>query len=140
MRLTGPALRVTIFIGESDTWHHRPLYTEIVHRAHAAGLAGASVFRGIEGFGASSLIHTTRLLSLSEDLPLAIVIVDTEERVRAFLPQLDELVVEGLVILDDCEVIRYVGRGGAESGPGSADSTGSTGSADSTAEGAGGAS
>ena len=109
-RLTGSALRVTIFIGENDTWHHKPLYTEIVHRAHAAGLAGASVFRGIEGFGASSLIHTTRLLSLSEDLPVAIVIVDTEELVRAFLPQLDELVTEGLVILDDCEVIRYAGR------------------------------
>ena len=109
-RLTGSALRVTIFIGENDTWHHKPLYTEIVHRAHAAGLAGASVFRGIEGFGASSLIHTTRLLSLSEDLPVAIVIVDIEELVRAFLPQLDELVTEGLVILDDCEVIRYVGR------------------------------
>ncbi|MEV0910538.1 DUF190 domain-containing protein [Streptomyces hokutonensis] len=109
-RLTGSALRVTVFIGENDTWHHKPLYTEIVHRAHTAGLAGASVFRGIEGFGASSLIHTTRLLSLSEDLPVAIVIVDTEERVRAFLPQLDELVGEGLVILDECEVIRYVGR------------------------------
>jgi len=109
-RLTGSALRVTVFIGENDTWHHKPLYTEIVHRAHTAGLAGASVFRGIEGFGASSLIHTSRLLSLSEDLPVAIVIVDTEERVRAFLPQLDELVGEGLVILDDCEVIRYAGR------------------------------
>lgn len=109
-RLTGSALRVTVFIGENDTWHHKPLYSEIVHRAHAAGLAGASVFRGIEGFGASSLIHTSRLLSLSEDLPVAIVIVDTEERVRAFLPELDELVGEGLVILDGCEVIRYVGR------------------------------
>ncbi len=109
-RLTGRALRVTIFIGESDIWHHKPLYTEIVHRAHKAGLAGASVFRGIEGFGASSLIHTARLLSLSEDLPVAVVIVDDEQRIRAFLPQLDELVAEGLVILDDCEVIRYVGR------------------------------
>ncbi|MET8409625.1 DUF190 domain-containing protein [Streptomyces sp. NPDC005195] len=109
-RLTGSALRVTIFIGENDVWHHRPLYTEIVHRARAAGLAGASVFRGIEGFGASSLIHTSRLLSLSEDLPVAIVLVDTGERVRAFLPQLDELVGEGLVILDDCEVVRYTGR------------------------------
>lgn len=109
-RLTGRALRVTVFIGENDTWHHRPLYTEIVHRARAAGLAGASVFRGVEGFGASSLIHTTRLLSLSEDLPVAIVLVDTEERVRAFLPELDELVGEGLVILDDCEVVRYAGR------------------------------
>ncbi|MDQ0603959.1 PII-like signaling protein [Streptomyces canus] len=111
MRLTGDALRVTVFIGEHDTWHHKPLYSEIVHRAHAAGLAGASVFRGIEGFGASSRIHTSRLLSLSEDLPVAIVIVDTEERVRAFLPQLDELVTEGLVVLDGCEVIRYAGRG-----------------------------
>ncbi|MFF1720898.1 DUF190 domain-containing protein [Streptomyces sviceus] len=109
-RLTGNALRLTVYIGENDTWHHKPLYAEIVHRAHAAGLAGASVFRGIEGFGASSLIHTSRLLSLSEDLPVAVVIVDTEPLVREFLPQLDELVTEGLVTLDDCEVIRYVGR------------------------------
>ncbi|MCL8011542.1 DUF190 domain-containing protein [Streptomyces sp. AS02] len=109
-RLTGRALRLTVLVGENDTWHHKPLYSEIVRRAHAAGLAGASVFRGIEGFGASFLIHTSRLLSLSEDLPVAIVIVDTDERVRAFLPQLDELVAEGLVTLDDCEVIRYTGR------------------------------
>ncbi|MFE0417753.1 DUF190 domain-containing protein [Streptomyces tendae] len=109
-RLTGGALRLTVYVGENDTWHHRPLYSEIVHRAHAAGLAGASVFRGVEGFGASSLIHTTRLLSLSEDLPVAVVVVDTEERVRDFLPLLDELVTEGLVTLDPCEVVRYRGR------------------------------
>ncbi|WP_354638051.1 DUF190 domain-containing protein [Kitasatospora camelliae] len=109
-RLTGKALRATVFVGEDDVWHHRPLFSEIVHRAHAAGLAGASVFRGVEGFGASSLVHTSRLLSLSEDLPVAVVIVDTAERVRAFLPQLDELVTEGLVVLDEVEVIRYVGR------------------------------
>ncbi|MER7934777.1 DUF190 domain-containing protein [Streptomyces sp. NPDC048409] len=109
-RLTGRALRLTVYIGEDDIWHHKPLYTEIVHRAHAAGLAGASVFKGIEGFGATSRIHTARLLSLSEDLPVAVVLVDTEERIREFLPQLDELVTEGLVTLDDCEVIRYVGR------------------------------
>ncbi|MER6470720.1 DUF190 domain-containing protein [Streptomyces collinus] len=119
--LSGRALRLTVHIGEDDTWHHKPLYSEIVHRAHAAGLAGASVFRGIEGFGASSRIHTSRLLSLSEDLPVAIVVVDTEERVRAFLPQLDELVTEGLVTLEECEVIRYVGRppgpGGDTKGP-----------------------
>lgn len=114
-RLTGRALRLTVYIGENDTWHHKPLFTEIVHRAHAAGLAGASVFRGIEGFGASSLIHTSRLLSLSEDLPVAVVVVDTERRIREFLPHLDELVGEGLVTLDECEVIRYVGRDGEES-------------------------
>ncbi|WP_405365511.1 DUF190 domain-containing protein [Kitasatospora sp. NBC_00039] len=115
-RLTGPALRLTVLVGENDRWHHRPLYSEIVHRARAAGLAGASVFRGIEGFGASSLVHTARLLSMSEDLPVAVVVVDTEERVRAFLPELDELVAEGLVVLDPCEVIRYVGRGRSDEG------------------------
>ncbi|MEU6817340.1 DUF190 domain-containing protein [Streptomyces sp. NPDC046860] len=108
-RPAGDALRATIIVGEHDTYHHRPLYSEIVHRAHAAGLAGASVFRGIEGFGASSLIHTARLLSLNEELPVAIVIVDTEERVRAFLPELDGLVESGLVVLDECRVIRYGG-------------------------------
>lgn len=110
MRLSGKALRLTVIIGEDDLYHHKPLYHEIVHRARTAGLAGASVFRGIEGFGASSAIHTTRLLSLSEDLPVAIVIVDEEQRVRDFLPQLDELVSEGLVTLDEVEVIRYTGR------------------------------
>jgi uncharacterized protein len=110
MRLEGPALRLTIFVGEDDHWHHKPLYTEIVHRAHQAGLAGASVLRGIEGYGASSRIHTSRILSLSDDLPLVIIIVDAEDKVRAFLPQLDELVAEGLVIIDPVEVIRYVGR------------------------------
>ena len=86
VKLHGPALRLTIFVGESDVWHHRPLYTEIVHRAHKTGLAGASVIRGIEGYGASNRIHTTRLLSLSEDLPVAIIIVDHEAAIRDFLP------------------------------------------------------
>ncbi|MEZ5118613.1 MAG: DUF190 domain-containing protein [Candidatus Nanopelagicales bacterium] len=110
MKLQGPAMRLTIFVGESDQWHRRPVYTEVVHRAHAAGLAGASVMRGIEGFGATSRVHTTRLLSLSEDLPVAIVIVDTEQRIEAFLPELDELITQGLVILDPVQVIKYVGR------------------------------
>lgn len=115
MRLHGSALRLTVMVGESDRHRHRPLFTEIVHRAHKAGLAGATVLRGVEGFGASSRIHTARLLSLSEDLPVVIVIVDTPERVRAFLPELEELVTEGLVLLDDVEVIRYAG-GAAEEG------------------------
>ena len=102
-----------VFIGEDDTWHHKPLYHEIVHRAHVAGLAGASVLRGIEGYGASSRIHTTRLLSLSEHLPIAVIIVDQEALIRGFLPEIDELVTEGLVILDPVEVIRYVGRDAA---------------------------
>jgi PII-like signaling protein len=110
MRLHGSAVRLTILIGEDDQHHHRPLRSEIVRRAHQQGLAGASVFRGMEGFGASSLIHTTRILSLSEDLPIAIVIVDTEDKIKAFVAQLDELVTEGLVIMDPVEVYRYAGR------------------------------
>lgn len=116
MTLRGAAQRLTILIGESDVWRHRPLHSEIVRRAHAAGLAGASVFRGVEGFGASSRIHTTRLLSLSEDLPVAVVIVDTAERIEQFLPQLDELVPEGLVLLDEVQVVRYGGRPAAGDG------------------------
>ncbi len=110
MKLQGQSMRLTIFIGETDQWHHHPLYTEIVHRAHQAGLAGASVMRGIEGFGASSRVHTTRILSLSSDLPVAIIIIDAADRIEAFLPQLDELIQEGLVILDPVNVIKYVGR------------------------------
>lgn len=106
MRSSGPARRLTVLVGEGDHWHHRPVFTEIVHRAHAAGLAGASVFRGVEGYGGSNLIHTNRLLSLSEDLPVAVVIVDDADRIDAFLPQLDELMQGGLVLLDD--IIRYL--------------------------------
>lgn len=107
MRLQGPAKRLTVFIGESDRHHHTPLYAEIVHRAHQAGLAGASVLRGIEGFGASSHVHTSRILSLSEDLPIVIVIVDDAERVERFARELDELITEGLVVIDDVDVVRY---------------------------------
>ena len=110
MHLQGHARRLTIFVGEEDAVEHRPLATEIVHRAQQAGLAGATVLRGIEGFGASNHLHTTRILSLSNDLPIVIVIVDDAARVDAFIPQLDELITEGLVILDDVEVIKYVGR------------------------------
>ncbi|MFF0104958.1 DUF190 domain-containing protein [Streptomyces hirsutus] len=112
MELMGHALRMTVFVDDTDTWQHRPLYTEIVHRAHEAGLAGASVFRGVEGFGASSIVHTTRLLSMADDLPTAVVIVDEEDRIRAFLSQLDELAIEGLVTLEEVQVVHYVGREG----------------------------
>jgi PII-like signaling protein len=112
MRLNGPALRVTALIGESDMWRRKPLYSEIVHRAHAAGLAGATVVRGIEGYGKSNHIHTTRILSLSDDLPVMVVIVDVEERVRPFLAELEELVTEGLVIVEPVEVVHHTGRGG----------------------------
>ena len=110
MSLSGPAKRLMIIIAEDDVWHHKPLYTEIVHRAHKAGLAGASVFRGLEGYGATGRIHTSRLLSLSEDLPVAVIIIDTAERIEEFLPQLDELVTEGVAVLDDVHVHPYVGR------------------------------
>lgn len=106
MTLQGPAARLTVFVKEDAQWHHRPVYSEIVHRAHAAGLAGASVFRGIEGYGRSQHIHTSRILSLAEDLPCSIVIVDAEDKVRAFLPQVEELVGDGLVMIDVVEVIR----------------------------------
>jgi PII-like signaling protein len=108
--LEGPALRLTVIVGESDTVGHRPVYTEIVHRAHAAGLIGASVFRGIEGFGATGLVHTNRLLDLAEDLPVSVVIVDTAERIEAFLPQLEELVGDGLILLEDVRVVHHAGQ------------------------------
>lgn len=110
MKLEGHQQRLTIYLGESDRHGHTPLATEIVHRAHAAGLAGASVFRGIEGYGASNHIHTTRILSLSDDLPIAIVIVDRPDAIAPFLEQLDELITGGLVIVEDVEVVKYVGR------------------------------
>lgn len=112
MKLDGHQQRLTIYIGESDHHGHTPLATEIVQRAHAAGLAGASVFRGVEGYGASNHIHTTRILSLSDDLPMAIVIVDGRDAIAGFLPQLDELITEGLVTLEDVDVLKYVGRSG----------------------------
>ncbi|MFY9887115.1 MAG: DUF190 domain-containing protein [Streptosporangiaceae bacterium] len=130
MRLQGPARRITIFIGESDRYHHKPLYAEIVHRAHERGLAGASVFRGIEGFGAASRIHTSRLLSLSEDLPVAIIIVDTAERIDAFLDEAADLVTGGLVIVDDVDVHTYAGGdGGTGSAAGTSSAAGTRGAA-----------
>jgi len=116
MTLTGTAVRMTIFVSETDQFHHRPLYTEIVHRAHRAGLAGATVIRGHEGFGASSHIHTTRILSLADDLPALVLIVDQAQKIRDFVPQVEELVAKGLIILDEVEVVRYVGLGSGATG------------------------
>jgi PII-like signaling protein len=111
--LEGAAQRLTVTVGEGDVAGHRPVYAEIVHRAHAAGLAGAAVYRGIEGFGGSGQIHTNRLLSLSEDLPVSVVVVDTSERIEAFVPQVEALVTQGLITVEDVRVIRHVGgRGG----------------------------
>ena len=108
-KLEGGALRLTVFVGESDRWHHKSLYAEIVHRAHKAGLAGASAFRGIEGYGASSRIHTDGPLALSHDCPVVIVIIDSTDRIQGFLPQLDDLVDEGAVIVAPVHAIRYGG-------------------------------
>jgi PII-like signaling protein len=105
MSLSGSARRLTVIVDEDDMTGHRPVFTEIVHRAHAAGLAGASVFRGIEGYGATGRVHTSRILSLSENLPAMVVIVDTAEKIDAFLPQLAELGVRGVVTVDDVEVL-----------------------------------
>lgn len=107
MKMEGTGKLLRIFVGESDTWHGEPLYEAIVRRAKEHGLAGATVLRGIEGFGAHSRIHTARLLRMSEDLPLVIEIVDSEDRVRQALPLLDEMVSEGLVTLETVEVIAY---------------------------------
>ena len=109
-RVTAQAVRVTIHIGESDRHGHTPLHAEIVQRARAAGLAGATVLHGIEGFGASSVIHTRRLLTMSEDLPVVIILVDTPEHIDGFLPQLDDLITGGLVVRERVDIIKYEGR------------------------------
>jgi uncharacterized protein len=101
----GGALRLTVIVGEGDVVAHRPLYTEIVHRAHAAGLRGASVFRGVEGFGRGSAIHTNRLLDLSGELPVAVVIVDWAERIHAFVRDAAELWRTGLVTLEEVTMV-----------------------------------
>jgi PII-like signaling protein len=96
-----------IFLGESDRWHQQPLYEAIVLKARELGLAGATVLRGPMGYGASSRLHTAKILRLSLDLPLVIEIVDTEEKINLLLPHLDEMVLEGLVTLEDVRVLKY---------------------------------
>jgi uncharacterized protein len=109
MKLEGTGLLVRIYIGESDHWHGRPLYQAIVEFLREKHIAGATVLRGIEGFGARSRLHTTRILRLSEDLPILIEIVDEESRLRAILPELDAMVADGLITLEKVEVIAYRG-------------------------------
>ena len=107
MKFEGEGRLLRIFIGESDRWHGKPLYEAIVQVARREGLAGATVIRGIEGFGADSTLHTSRILRLSEDLPVVIEIVDRSERIDAVLPMLDQMVSEGMVTLETVRVISY---------------------------------
>lgn len=111
MKIEGQGLLVRIYVGENDHHEGRPLYQAVVERMRELGLAGATVLRGIEGFGAHARLHTTRLLRLSEDLPILIELVDSEERIRAALPVLDEMVGVGLITLEKVEVIAYRASG-----------------------------
>jgi hypothetical protein len=104
----GQLLRV--FIGESDRWHHQALYEAIVLKARELGLAGATVLRGPMGFGASSRLHTAKILRLSIDLPIVIEIVDTADQIQRLLPFLDEMVQDGMVTLEDVRVLKYRGK------------------------------
>jgi PII-like signaling protein len=112
MKLPSEAQLLRIFVGESDKYHGRPLYEAIVEEARRRGLAGATVLRGMLGFGASSHIHTAKVFRLSEDLPMVIEIVDTPEKIEKFLPDLDTMVTDGLVTLEKVQVIAYRANGG----------------------------
>lgn len=103
----GEQVLVRIFLGESDRWHQQPLHVALLERLRKEGIAGATVFRGIAGFGARNLLHTTHLLRLSEDLPILIEIVDTEEQAPRITAILDEMVAEGLVTIEKVRVLRY---------------------------------
>ncbi len=107
MRLPEEAELLRIFIGESDRHHGRPLYEAIVLEARKRGMAGATVLRGMMGFGADSRIHTAKILRLSEDLPIVVEIVDTPERIAELLPELDAMIQEGLITLERARVIAY---------------------------------
>jgi uncharacterized protein len=107
MKIEGTAKLVRIFLGESDRWKGQPLYVAIVEEMRKAGLAGATVFKGVLGFGAHSVVHAARIVDLSSDLPIVIELVDSEEKVAAFLPTLDAMVTEGLVTLEKIDVIAY---------------------------------
>src|SRR5213593_801327 len=107
MKLEGEGYLLRIYIGELDKWHHQPLYEAIVLKAREMGLSGATVLRGPMGFGAHSRLHTAKILRLSEDLPILIEIVDKEEKINAFLPEMDRMVRDGLITLEKVRVIKY---------------------------------
>src|SRR5437764_5193704 len=107
MEIPHQAVLLRIFIGESDRWEHKPLYEAIVLKAREMHLAGATVLRGPMGYGKSSRLHTAKILRLSMDLPLVIEIVDSEEKIRAFLPVLDKMLRGGLLTMEKVEVIDY---------------------------------
>jgi len=106
-KLDGEQVLVRIFIGESDKWQHRPLSGALLERLRQEGFAGATVFHGIAGFGARSVLHTAHILRLSEDLPVLIEIVESEPQVERLLPILDEMVSEGLVTMEKVRVLKY---------------------------------
>ena len=107
MRLSENGQLVRVFIGESDTWQGQPLYRAIVLKACALGLAGATVLKGPMGFGANSLVHTSKLLELSTDLPIIVEIVDGVEKIQSLLPFLDEVVTEGLITVEEVRILKY---------------------------------
>jgi uncharacterized protein len=109
VKLEGEGSLLRIYLGEQDKWQHHPLYEAIVLKAREMGLAGATVLRGPMGYGANSHMHTAKILRLSEDLPVLIEIVDKEDRINAFLPELDKMLGDGLVTLEKVHVIRYRG-------------------------------
>ena len=112
MTLPDRGILLRIFVGESDRHEDRPLYDWLVHKAHEMGLAGATVLRGLEGYGANSRLHTARVLRLSTDLPIVVEIVDTEQKIDAFMPHVDAAVKEGLVTAEKVEIRLYRSSGG----------------------------
>jgi uncharacterized protein len=108
MKLEGKAKLLRIYFGEDDKWKGLPLYKAVVEKCRQLDIAGATVYRGVEGYGASTLIRRSHLLSISSDAPIMVSIVDTEERIRKLIPVLDEMVDEGLIAMSDVEVIKYV--------------------------------
>ena len=115
MKLEGKAKMLRIHFGEDDKWQGKPLYRAIVEKCRELDLAGATVLRGIEGYGASTLIRRTHLLSFSHDAPVMVSVIDSEEKIQKLLSSLDEMVSEGLIALSDVEVIKYVHQGGVRS-------------------------